>query len=181
MNTLVNDVTKINRMVRLRDFWMIFALAFAAVVNVVFGWLAQPQVDGLTRLGVGAFVVGTAAISIALFTARRVELADDWTLRSRIEMEIERLERQCRLLNRVGAWFLIPLLIASDLASLGGYHARTGSYSPNLFGWAFYLGSGALCAWTYWLMRREVKRKWEPLLVRLRKALADLSGANGGA
>jgi hypothetical protein len=32
---------------------------------------------------------------------------------------------------------------------------------------------------TYWLVRREVKNKWEPLLGRLRQLLADLSAASG--
>src|SRR5215471_5967435 len=91
MSAIVNDVTKIHRAVRRRDFWMIFALVFAAMVNVLFGWLAQPQVDGLSKLGIIAFVLATAALCVALFRARRSGRADDWTLRSRIEIEIDRL------------------------------------------------------------------------------------------
>jgi hypothetical protein len=178
MNAIVNDVTKANRAVLFRDFWMIFALVFAAAVNVLFGWLAQPQIDWLSKLGILAFVLGTAALSVALLRARRSDRTDDWTLRSRIEIEIEKLEKQRRLLSRVAAWFLIPMLIATDLSALGGYHARTGSYVPNAGWWVLCLGSGALCVLTYWLVRREVKRKWEPLLARLRRVLGDLSGAN---
>jgi hypothetical protein len=105
--------------------------------------------------------------------------SDDWTLRSRIEIEIERLEKQRRLMNRVSAWFLIPMLIAIVVSSLGGYHARTGSYVPDAFGWLFYAGSTVLYAFTYWLVRREVKNRWDPLLARLRRLLVELSDATG--
>jgi hypothetical protein len=176
MNAIVDDVTKINHAVQLRDFWMILALAFAATVNVLFGWLARPQVDWLSRLGIIAFVLGTAAVCVALFRARRSGRTDDWTLRSRVEIEIERLEKQRRLLNRLVAWFLMPMLIAVNLSALGGYHARTGTYLPNAPWWALCVVSGALLGLTYWLVRREVKRKWEPLLTRLHRVLVDLSG-----
>ena len=179
MTAIVNDVTRMKRDVRFRDFWMIFALGLGALISLVFGWLAREQADWLTRLGIIAFIVGTAAVSAALIRARRVAGSDDWTLRSRVEIEIERLEKQRRLMNRVGAWFLIPMLIAIFVLSLGGYHARTGSYVPNASGWLFYVGSAVFYAFTHWLVRREVKNKWEPLLARLRRLLADLSAASG--
>lgn len=179
MNAIINDVTTIHRAVRFRDFWMIFALAVGALLNVLFGWLTQEQVNWLSRLGVVVFIAATAIMTVALLRARSVTRSDDWTLRSRIEIEIERLEKQRRLLDRVGAWFLVPMLIAIALGSLGGYHARTGSYVPDVLGWTYYMGCGSLYWFTYWLVRREAKKKWEPLLARLRQVLADLSGASG--
>jgi hypothetical protein len=178
MNSIMNDVTRTKREVRLRDFWMIFALSVGALINVLFGWLAPEQVDWLTRLGIIAFVVGTAAVCVTLVRARSVARFDDWTLRSRIEIEIERLEKQRSLMNRVGAWFLVPMLIAIDLSSLGGYHARTGSYVPDASGYVFYAGTAVFYGFTYWLVRREVKNKWQPLLGSLRRLLADLSAAS---
>jgi hypothetical protein len=179
MAVVVNDVATMKRDVRLRDFWMIFALGLGALINLVFGWLAQERVDWLTRLGVIVFIVGTGTVSVALIRARRVTGSDDWTLRSRMEIEIERLEKQRRLMKRVGVWFLIPMLIAVVVSSLGGYHARTGNYVPDALGWLFYAVSAVLCAVTYWLVQREVKNKWDPLLARLRRLLVELSDATG--
>ena len=102
MNAIISDVTKIHRAVRFRDFWMIFALAVGALLNVLFGWLTQEQVNWLSRLGVVVFIAATAVMTVALLRARSVTRSDDWTLRSRIEIEIERLEKQRRLLDRVG-------------------------------------------------------------------------------
>src|ERR1700686_5584188 len=72
MTAIMNDVTRTKREVRFRDFWMIFALSVGALLSVLFGWLAQEQVDWLTRLGIIAFVVGKASGGVTLFRVRGV-------------------------------------------------------------------------------------------------------------
>lgn len=176
MTTIMSDVKKIDREVRFRDFWMIFALSMGALLYLIFGWLTQERVDSLSRLGVLVFIAATSVMSVALLRARSVTRADDWTLRSRIEMEIEKLERQRRLMNRVGYWLLLPMLIANGISLLGGHHARTGSLVPDAPGIAIFASCGLLYAFTYWLVRRETKRKWDPVLARLQRLHAELLG-----
>ncbi len=174
MTTITSDVKKIYREVRFRDFWMIFALAMAAVLYLIFGWLTQEKVDWLSRLGALGFIAATTVMSVALLRARSVTRSDDWTLRSRIEMEIEKLEKQRRLMNRVGYWLLLPMLIANGISLLGGHHARTGSVVPDASGMAIFVSCGLVYGFTYWLVRRETKRKWDPVLARLQRLPADL-------
>ena len=176
MTTIMSDVKKIDREVRFRDFWMIFALAMGALLYLIFGWLTQENVDLLSRLGVLAFIGATTVMCVALFRARSVARSDDWTLRSRVEMEIEKLEKQRRLMNRVGYWFLLPMLIANGISVLGGHHARTGSLIPDAAGMAIFASCGLVYGFTYWLVRRETKRKWDPVLARLQRLRADLVG-----
>jgi drug/metabolite transporter (DMT)-like permease len=176
MNAIMSDVKKINREVRFRDFWMIFALTLGALLYLIFGWLTQENVDSLSRLGVLVFIAATAVMSVALIRARSVTRSDDWTLRSRIEMEIEELEKQRRLMNRVGYWFLLPMLIANGISLLGGHHARTGSLVPDAQGMAIFATCGLVYGFTYWLVRRETKRKWDPVLARLQRLHTDLLG-----
>jgi hypothetical protein len=176
MKEIMSDVAEIDRSVRFRDFCMIFALAGGALIYLIFGWLTQEKVDLLSRLSVLVFIAATIATSVALLRARRIIRSDDWTLRSRIEMEIEKLENQIRLMNRVGYWFLLPMLIANGLSTLGGYDVRTGSHAPNATGWAIFAACGAGYGFTYWLVRHELKKKWDPVLARLRRIRADLLG-----
>jgi drug/metabolite transporter (DMT)-like permease len=179
MTAIMSDVKKINREVRFRDFWMIFALAMGALGYLIFGWLIQENVDSLSRLGVLVFIAATTVMSVALIRTRNVTRSDDWTLRSRIEVEIEKLEKQRRLMNRVGYWFLLPMLIANGISLLGGHHARTGSLVPDTSGMVIFASCGLLYGFTYWLVRREVKRKWNPVLARLRRLHTDLLGETG--
>ena len=173
---IMNDVKKIDREVRFRDFWMIFALAMAALLYLIFGWLTRENVDSLSRLGVLVYIGATTVVSVALIRARSVTRSDDWTLRSRIEMEIEKLEKQRRLMNRVAYWFLIPMLVANGISLLGGQHPRTGSWVPDATGMAIFATCGLGYGLTYWLVRREVKKKWDPILTRLQRLHADLLG-----
>jgi len=176
MTAIMDDVKKINREVRFRDFWMIFGLALGALGYLIFGWLTQENVDSLSRLGVLVFIAATTVMSVALLRARSVNRSDDWTLRSRIEMEIEKLEKQRRLMNRVGYWFLLPMLIANGISLLGGHHPGTGSLVPDASGMAIFASCGLVYGLTYWYVRWETKRKWDPVLARLQRLHADLLG-----
>ena len=174
MTTIISDVKKLDREVRFRDFWMIFALAMEALLYLIFGWLTRDSVDALSRIGVLVFIGATTVMCVALLRARSVTRSDDWTLRSRIELEIEKLEKQRRLMNRVGYWFLLPMLIASWVSLLGGSHARTGSLIPDASGMAVFASCILVYGFTYWFVRRETKRKWDPVLARLQRLHADL-------
>ena len=176
LTAIMADVKKINYEVRFRDFCMIFSLALGAQLYLIFGWLTQENVDWLTRLGVLVFIAATTVMSVALLRARSVTRSDDWTLRSRIEMEIVKLEKQRRLMNRVGYWFLLPMLIANGISLLGGHPARIGGWVPNASGATIFAVCGLLYGFTYWYVRREAKRKWDPVLARLRRLHADLLG-----
>ena len=176
MTTIITDAKKMDRDVRFRDFSMIFALVMAALLYLVFGWLTQEKVDLWSKLGVLAFIGATTVMSVALVRARRVTRSDDWTLRSRVEMEIEKVEKQQRLMNRVGYWFLLPMLIANGISVFGGNHARTGSLVPDASGMAIFATCCLLYGFTYLYVRWETKRKLDPFLTRLRQLHADLLG-----
>jgi hypothetical protein len=66
--------------------------------------------------------------------------------------------------------------VRGGLSSLGGYDVRTGSLVPNATGWAIFGALVVIFGFTYWLVRRELKMKWDPVLARLRQLHADLLG-----
>ena len=182
MDSIKSDVSEIHRVVRLRDFWMVFVLLLGSGGTVFIRWLNRDFIEWgwLSQMGALAFVIGTAVVIFALFMARKVNRTDDWTLRARIESEIEQIEKQSRLGSGVGSWFLAPMLLAIVLSSLGGYHDRTGSYVPNLSLWVYYVVCLAMYALTYWLCRRETSKRLDPLLARLKGLHRELVG-NGDA
>ena len=94
-------------------------------------WLNGDSVGRLSQVGILFFVVASAIVVLALLRARKSARSDDWTLRSRLEIKIEQLEKQKKLGYGVGSWFLAPMLPALVLSSLGGYHDRTGELHPR--------------------------------------------------
>jgi hypothetical protein len=176
MTTIMSDVKKIEREVRFRDLWMILALVAGAMLYLIFGWLTRETVDWFSRLGVLLFIAATTVMSVTLLRARNVTRSDDWTLRSRIELEIEKLEKQRKLMNSVGYWFLLPMLIANGMSLLGGQHARAEGLAPDAPVMAIFASCCLVYGFTYWFVRRETRRKWDPVLGRLQQLHADLIG-----
>lgn len=169
------DVSEIHRVVRLRDLSCLFVLVFGSLGTVVFHWLSGDSLGWLSRLGVLTFVAASAIVAIALLKARKIARSDDWTLRSRLESEIEYLEKQKKLGYDVGSWFLVPMLPAIILLSLGGYHDRTGSYTPGPSLWVYYLVCVAVYGVTYWLCRREAEKSLGPLLTKVKSLHRELT------
>lgn len=163
-----DDVAEVRRVVRIRDLLIFSVLALGALGTICARWLSGEPVGLLSEVGVATFAIGSAIASLALVKARRITRTDDWTLRSRLETEIERLERQRKLGSGVVSWLLAPMAPALLLLSLGGYHDRTGSYVPNASLWAYYIVCIAVFALTYWVCHREAARSVDPLLSRLR-------------
>jgi hypothetical protein len=132
-------------------------------------------VGWLSKLGIVAYVSVTIWMTFTLLKARKISRSDDWTLRSRLETEIERLEKQRNLYNKVGAWLLAPMSVFIVLSTLGRHHELTGSYIPGLFAWThFYSVWLALCVLVYWLCRREIRKTIDPLLLRLKGPYREL-------
>jgi hypothetical protein len=171
---LRDEVTEVDRALQFRDVWIVGSLVIGVGLQIVFGWLVQPVVDPLTKVGTVVFGLAVATICVVLLGARRVEPADDWTLRARLRREIDKLDRQRRIAESVAVWFLLPMIPAIVLGSLGGQHLRTGSYAPSAHLLVYYALCAAVFVTTYWLQRREARRHFGPLLARLRALCAEL-------
>jgi hypothetical protein len=169
LDVIKGNVSEIHRAVRLRDVWFLLVLVLGSTGTVFIHWLDGDSLGWLSQLGILILVVASATIAFALLTARKVTNSDAWTLRSRLESEIEQLEKQEKLAYSVGSWFLAPMLPAIVFLSLGGYHDRTGSYVPDLSLSVYYLACIAVYGLTFWLCRREAKRSLGPLLTKLRR------------
>jgi hypothetical protein len=92
-------------------------------------------------------------------------------------MEIERAQKHRDTWSKMAAWYLAPIMFAVVLSTLGGSHDKTGSYAPGAMGWALLATSAAVCAFTYWFCRREIRKTLDPLLSRLKGLYAELTGS----
>jgi len=154
------SVSEFNRSVRFGNFSMIFATVCGSALAVFFGWLMMDGVGWRAKLNIAVNVIVTVWIAVMLLRARRVRRADDWTLRSRLETEIERLEKQRSLWSHGGAWLLTAMSVSVLLAL------------PARLYWVWF----ALCALVYWTVRRSTRNTIDPLLSRLKGLHHELVG-----
>ena len=181
LDALKSEVMRVRRDTRVRDFWMIFPLIAVAAGSVFFNWWARDAIDLLSRISILMTVAFAVVVTVVLLNARRATPCDTWTLRARLEREIETLCRQTSLLLNVGYWFLLPMFVTIVITSILGQHERTGSYLPNAILWALYVASLFISALAIWLCRREATRTFMPLLSRLQELHRDLVGQSGGS
>ena len=168
------DVSEFRRGLRLADFWLIFAFLGVSAITVSTQWFTLDGAGWMSKLGAVAWVLFATWLIVALRRARKVRRSDDWTLRSRLEIEIERVEKQRMLATSVAAWYIAPMLFAVILSTLGGHHDTTGSYAPDRILWVLLSVQVSLFALVHWLCRREVRKTIDPLLSRLKALYSDL-------
>jgi len=176
LEALKTDIASLHRDVRMRDFWLIFPLLTVAGGSVFFNVWTRDKVDVMAQIAALSTVVFAVVVTFVLLNARRVTAYDNWTLRARLEREIERLGRQAALLLNVGYWFLLPMFLMIVITSVVGQHERTGSYVPNAISWGLYVASLSISTLTVWLCRREAQRTFMPLLSRMKELHRDLLG-----
>jgi hypothetical protein len=170
------DMARVRRDTRMRDVLLILPLLAVAGIAAFFNWWTRDAVSMQSRIGVLSMVVLAAAVTVVLLNARRVTSGDNWTLRARLEREIETLRRQVSLLLNVGYWFLVPMFLVIVISSSMGQYERTGSYLPGAMAWRLHGIYLVIALLSYWLCRREAKRRLVPLLARLKNLHRDLVG-----
>ena len=173
---LKREVTELRRGIRFGSFWIVFAFFGVSVIEVFVQFVALDGVGWMSKLGAVMWVCLTLWLAVVLRRSAQVNRSDDWTLRSRLEIEIERAQRHRDTWTRMAAWYLAPIVSTVVLSMLGGSHDKTGSYAPGPMGWALLAMFAAVTAFVYWFCQREIRRTLDPLLSRLRGLYAELMG-----
>ena len=175
------QVADLHRGVSFGSFWIIFSFVGVSVIEVFVQFVSLDGAGWMSKLGAVAWVAFTIWLVVVLRRSVEVDRSDDWTLRSRLEMEIERAQKHRDTWSRAVAWYLAPMMLAVALSGLGGSHDKTGSYAPGPMGWALLATCIALSAFAYWWCRREIRTKLDPLLSRLKSLHAELIVSEAGS
>lgn len=172
----VVDFERIRRRVdefdrRAKVTWAIELFACAGVIialSVI--WLVRlptEELHPLVHLGMLAMVVSCVFVAWKIISMRKVSTIDDWTLSAKLNIQIEKREKEAQLLKSVAYWYLSPLFVAIILSSYGKYVQRTGSYVPNTTTWVYWAVCLALYIGIYFLNQHSAKTKIQPVLEQL--------------
>lgn len=165
LDRIKGDVAEWNRETLFGNSVAIIASVCGCVLAVIFGWLTQEVVRPEQKLAIIAYVIFTMWLTYSLLKSRRVSRSDAWTLRARLEIEIERLGRQRNLWKNGGLFMLVPMAIYFAL-----------SLPPRLYALPI-----VVCAIVYWHSRWTVRTRIDPLLSRLQRLYRELVEGDAGA
>lgn len=126
------------------------------------------------RLGMLAMVSSCVFVAGKIYLSRRLSTADDWTLSAKLNIQIEKREKDAKLLRTVGYWYLSPLFVAVILSSYGGYAQRTGSYVPDVGLWTYWAVCLVVYIGIYFFNQYQIKTKVHPILNELRALKHEL-------
>jgi len=155
-------------------FWRDLREAAAGLIVVGFlirqGWLMGKAgwpiiLSAVLVLGLSVFFVRER------IRARRERKGPDAPLLVKLDADISELQRQRRLLQNVGAWYIAPCVLAIVIARANSPAAQ--SQSPRFV--LCYTALVAFICWRVWAMnRRAVRNKINPRIEELEKLRRDL-------
>lgn len=175
LDRLNNEVARIRRALRMRNFWAVVPLSLASAVAFFFNWWRDG--GGLwSALGSVIFIMLAISVTFNWLRAKRLTRSEEPALRACLEKEIGMLAGQKQWLMN-GYWFVLLLFGTVVSGSISGYHGRTGSYVPNGVLWSYYFAGVVVCVLAYWLCRYEARRRYDPLLSQLEQLRRDLTSS----
>lgn len=156
---------------RAKATWFIELFACAGIIVVLSAvwlvWLPTKELHPLFHVGMFAMIASAAFVAWKIIWGRRISITDDWTLSAKLNIQIEKREKEAKLLKSIAHWYLSPLFLAIILSSYGGYVQRTGSYIPNSVTWIYWAVCLGLYIGIYFLNQYSVRTKIQPVLNRL--------------
>ncbi len=151
--------------------WMIELFTCAAVIVacllILFVWPVYEQPSLLFYFGTGSMILCSLFIAGKISLSRKTIYASDGTLAEKLNQQIEKREKEAKLLRSVAYWYLSPIFVAIILTSYGGYTQRTGSYTPSTGLWIYWGLCVVLCITIYGFNQHQLKTKVNPILEKL--------------
>lgn len=115
----------------------------------------------LGMVAVCVFIGGKLLLSL------RSKIEDDWTLASRIDRQIEKREKEKKMLGSSFGWYVAPMYVVVMASSWAGFAERTGSYVPDMGLLTYWLGGTVIFGSIYFYNQKRINTKIQPVLDKL--------------
>lgn len=143
---------------------------FACVGLVLFcfyAWLTQELSNPMLQTGIIGMALVAVYIAVKVIRSQSVKTENPWTLSAKLNQQIEKREKEAKMLSSVASWYLSPLFVVIVMGSWGGYAQRTGTWLPDAGLWIYWGLCVLLYLAIYWANSRRVRNEIQPLLDKL--------------
>ncbi|TQV88321.1 hypothetical protein [Aliikangiella coralliicola] len=127
----------------------------------------EPKLNFMMYLGLFLMAIYCLFVPLKLYFAIKVDDSLSWTLTSRVDKEIEKLEKQNRLWSSANTWSLAPAAIIGVLFFWGLQYSLSGSWYPNIYLSLYFVFVVVSLFLGVWLKNNLVEEKIRPLLEKL--------------
>lgn len=171
IDALERETDKIDRQVKLRDF---IEIAIALIMVPFWIWRMNDAVHPMELAGLIDLTLVCLFIPYKLIMAKKVKASKLNSVRSFLVVKKRKIEGQIKLLGSIVNWYLLPIALGLIMLRAGHNMGKVDPVTVDLASLLYFAGGVALCLLVYFLTKREVKTKLQPVLDKLNKRLAQL-------
>jgi len=175
-NSIKCEVRKLDKQAKVS--WSIEAIGalFGIFSTVIFTWIWIDEPAIFTQV-IAVILIASLIYSARLFFGiQQTETRDDLTLLAKLNIQIEKREKEVKMLRNFAVVQLIPMFSIMTLASYAVYIELTGRVMPSI---AFMIGWGVCLAYFIFLHfynRNHLNNKFLPALEQLYELKKQLDG-----
>ncbi len=149
------------------------------IINELFPGFAKglvPEMNIAMYAGLVLMALYSIVIPTKRFFAERMDVSLNWTLASRIESEIAKMEKQHKLWSTAHIWSIAPAAVIGISFFWGLNKSLTGTWIPHAYLW-LYFGFVVLSAiGGLWLKNNMLTKNIQPMLDRLYGVRKEIHG-----
>jgi len=175
-NSIKCEVRKLDKQAKVS--WSIEAIGalFGIFSTAIFTWIWIDEPAIFTQV-IAVILIASLIYSARLFFGiQQTETRDDLTLLAKLNIQIEKREKEVKMLRNFAVVQLIPMFSIMTLASYAVYIELTGRVMPSI---AFMIGWGVCLAYFIFLHfynRNHLNNKFLPALEQLYELKKQLDG-----
>jgi predicted permease len=173
--SIKSEVGKLDKHAKMS--WSIEAIGalFGIFATVIFTWVWLDSPIIFTQVVAVILILSLVYSARLFFGIQQAETQDDWTLLAKINIQIEKREKEVKMLRNLAVMQLIPMFSIMTLASYAIYIELTGMIMPSMtlmIGWVAGL---VYFIFLHFHNRSHLNNKFLPALEQLYKLKKQLN------
>ena len=166
-NSIQSEISKLDKHAKMSWSFEAIGALFGVFATIIFTWVWLDSPIIFTQVVAVILIFSLVYSARLFFRIQQAETQDDWTLLAKINIQIEKREKEVKMLRNLVVVQLIPMFSIMTLASYAVYIEITGMIMPSM---ALMIGWGAGLAYFVFLHfynRSHLNNKFLPALEQL--------------
>lgn len=135
---------------------------------------SSPQMNVAMYASLFLMAISSIVVPIKRYSADRMDLSMSWTLASRIDSEISRMEQHQHYWSKAHIWSIAPAAIIGILFFWGLNKSLAGTWVPTIYLWFYFSLVLLSTIGGIWLKNDMITKSVQPLLKQLYAVRNDM-------
>lgn len=139
------------------------------IVTVIYVWGIVDNASAFLQLSALLFISPLAYAVNRFYQSQQTTTEDDWSVLSKVNRQIEKRQKEVKMLGSLAVWHLIPVFITAVLFSYAVFSELTGESQPNTELLLWWVGGLAYFIFLHYLNRWTLNKNFRPALEKLQE------------